>query len=581
MQFSGDGRWLLTNGNEDPTVHLWNLASSQAPEPREVHVVEPHVQDALISNDGRFVAATGWDGDTSTAVNVWELDDWGPREPYDPPLRAHDLPVTTIQFSSASQWLMSHGFREATTRLWDLTARQWRVQPLAMRASHRLAFSPAGDWFALGGRSTGRSTITLWNARSTPPSIRGRIPLDLEGPLGSLQFCGGTRLVAAGTWNDALSAWDIADQNVIPARKIIEGGIGHIERVICSDDGGRVAMSGSAGDGNQVRVVQLADQHDTSHTFIGGRGKLRIMELVGSGDRLVTAGAADVALTVWALSGTMRPKRVERLSGLRGGFAIAAASPDGRWIAASSAKSPRVSVWKLGEPRTARRLTVGRHMQWADVAFSADSRRLALRALDHVELWRVVGDRWIAVDLPVKLARPSDVRFSPKGSWLAVAARSGGERDFLLLDPRDPRTSAVVHLGDGGDLRTLAFSPDERWLAAIPAGSDDVTLWDLHTENPARFPIRLHMPGVQDAVFSRDARWLGISGDRGTEVWSLDLEALTAAACRSVARPLSFAERVQIFGGADGLGPGAGDPCADQPAPRLRVPDTPVARERP
>jgi WD40 repeat protein len=185
----------------------------------------------------------------------------------------------------------------------------------------------------------------------------------------------------------------------------------------------------------------------------------------------------------------------------------AAFSPDGRWLATSSA-SGAVVLRSLPDLKVARRL---QHSGGAAaVAFAPDGRRLATSGYDGlVRLWDLRTGR---LERILKGAEGTvwTLHFAPDGRRLAAA---GEDRLVRIWDPIDGRLLKRL-AGHERNVWEVRFSPDGRRLAS---GSFDATvrLWDPATGAPlAR--LADHDEAVVGLAWSPDGRWLATGGDDST-----------------------------------------------------------------
>jgi WD40 repeat protein/tRNA A-37 threonylcarbamoyl transferase component Bud32 len=114
-------------------------------------------------------------------------------------------------------------------------------------------------------------------------------------------------------------------------------------------------------------------------------------------------------------------------------------------------------------------------------------------------------------------------KFSPDGRLIAVGLK---KRGVALWDARVLRPVGAPLLGTGGEVKSLAFSPDGRTLAAVTAPEHFLTLWDvgsrsrLHEPRPAGGGTLL--PGVS---FSPDGATLATATESGVLLWDVATEA--------------------------------------------------------
>jgi WD40 repeat protein len=107
-------------------------------------------------------------------------------------------------------------------------------------------------------------------------------------------------------------------------------------------------------------------------------------------------------------------------------------------------------------------------------------------------------------------------RLSPDGRLLAVGLK---EQGIALWDARKLTPVGAPLLDTGGEVKTLAFSPNGRTLAAVTETM--LTLWDVSSRSRLHEPLYAGSPAIVLAVgFSPDGETLATaSSDLGLQFW--------------------------------------------------------------
>jgi WD40 repeat protein len=277
-----------------------------------------------------------------------------------------------------------------------------------------------------------------------------------------------------------------------------------VDAITFSPDGKLMAGAGMTGDillwdaatGREVRRLE------------GRRCLVRGLAFAPKGDRLLCGD--DAAARVWDVA---TGKALHTLD-VEGGVSAVAFSPDGRLVAAGSAKGAAL-VWEADTGKPVHQLS-GEGNYVHALAFSPDGRALLSAVLNGpVAVWDVTtGKPLPPLLLPGKEHRLNSLAFSPDRKLLATGSGSGQIR-LWEWPARKERWHVTAH---PDTVQTLSFSPDGRALASGSAESA-IRLWDVATGKPL-CPTAGHQERVTAVAYSPDGGTI-LTGawDRTVRLW--------------------------------------------------------------
>ena len=456
----------------------------------------PLVDRVCFSRDGRLIALH-----TGVAVTLWET-------------ASRRLILTIpgihrlVDFSPDGKWLVGTDP--------EFGLQRWAVATGTMDASHPaglnrpLATSGSEEVVCFTEKSAAEpSLLRTWNFAQRAETRRLPLPLDHEswdffcatvsadGRRCALALIGGRAHQAE--WKllvGALDTGEILREEITPHR---------ISALAFSADGTYLACA--FGDTMDVRVRDFTQGTWVGRQTFGGR-QSEALSFSPDGSRLAIAGRDSVVRLVDVKSGDLN----NVFEGLDGSVTDLAWSADGTSLAAAS-NSGQVRIWQ--QPTKLRRrertgFSTSVESNWR-VCFSDDARQLAITGNGQTV---VILDSFSLEQVGELKNAGQPLAFTDQSHALMALTPAGTIQRQGLASP-----SIVEEIPPdrfAKEIKTVALSPDERWLILGSAGGR-VQIWD----RPARKLIAEQI--VPDCDF---IRWAAFAGNRMITHYELFLREL-------------------------------------------------------
>ncbi|MGQ0763051.1 MAG: caspase family protein [Acidobacteriota bacterium] len=558
VAFSADGRWVASGG-KDNRLKIWDAKTGL--ELRTLTSEPEWIESITFHPQGRWLAAGGRNG----VIRVWEVGTW--RETHT--LRGHRK---VLSFSPDGRFLalmQAESIKLCESGTWT----EKRVLAGLPDASV-LAFSTDSKLIALANYSK----IKILEVAS------GNEVRVLSYGGNAVAFSPNGRLLAVGNSAFAKYAVDIWDLQSGQKLHTLEGHSWAVWGVDFSRDG-RLLVSGG---GKTIKIWDVSTAREL-HTIQGHDDFIEAIAI--SPDSTMFASAArDSAVKLWDIA---TGRQIHSMSGRAASVSALAFSSNGRWIATGSGRKfeagdTAVRVWEVGSGQVLHRLIPPGVYGVQTIEFNAGNGQVASDGdQETVKVWDAASGKELHTLGGKFRGNIFGLAYSPDGRLLASAgeysgvavydAVSGSEvqrwkhRAKSLAFSPDNRWIALgllqqiklVEVATGAELRTLAphsslvealaVSPDGRLLASQSFG-DKVKLWDVNNGRE----VMVLEEGANALAFSPDGRLLATARKLSAEAKLWDVKSgrmtLTLSGHTDEVRDVAFSPdgRLLMSGSMDG-----------------------------
>lgn len=325
-----------------------------------------------------------------------------------------------------------------------------------------VAFSPDGQRMASGGRD---GTVQLWNVWT-------------GNPMGEL-------LQGHETWmpNDWVTTFAFSPDG----KYIVSGGLDWTIRRWDAQTGQPI--------GNPIQ------ENEEVNTVA-----------VSPDSKWIASSTPYAVINLWDIETGELIRELEGHGGSGTGVTSVAFSPDGKYIA-SGGDDQTVRLW---DARTGELIVepLQYESMVTSVAFSSDSRRIAISEDIRVWVWDVELEEHITEPLQGHQDSVLSVAFSPDGQQIVTGSRDDTVR---LWDVEEGQPIGQPFLGHEADVNSVAFSLNGQ---RIVSGSDDWTirLWDAKYGQPIGKLLQDHGNSIS-LVLNSNGQWITGSWDGTVRFW--------------------------------------------------------------
>lgn len=294
----------------------------------------------------------------------------------------------------------------------------------------------------------------------------------------------------------------------------LHGHVGTVHALAFSADGQTLV---SGGRDHSVRIWDVGSGCERQR-LDGHGGPVLSLALHPNGRALATGGA-DCALKIWNLASGALAESYPRQMAAVTGVAWLPGKPGSLMMACGERLKPdrggELCLWNFASQPRVQNIRLDSQGFWSlavagnqpTVAWGGGARNISAWNISHQ---KPKSFRQSAGSLGVAL--------SPDGSLLASAQ----DRFVKLWDVNKGQERETLE-GHKGMIRTMAFSPDGRWLAT---GSQDQTVrfWAIHaTGSQAGLDYSWPLGGVHALALSPDGMLAAAAGETGVIcIWDLD-----------------------------------------------------------
>ena len=526
VSFSPDHHWLAS-GSNDNTIRLWDI-TGQALNSVVLNGQNSPARFIVFSPDNRELATVSYDN----TIRIWDLT-----HPTSDPisLAGNTGTIHSLVFSPDKAHLTGASDNGTVWR-WDLTNPS--SNPVSLSENTGLVslptFSPTGRWLAsiypeaLGDGNSTRSSLyirDITNPESEPITLSG-----FTNTISSLAFSLDESLLAAASDNGTVLLWDVANPTSNPIQ--LTGNTNTVNSLTFSPDG-RWLASGVADGTVLIWKLKLQNPSFNPIKLSGTAGPVYSLAFSEDGHWLAS-GNDDTTVRIWDTTTLFGIETLVSIYDVEDSLLTSNAdpikklsfSPDGIWLT-SVDSSNKAQIWNFqsGIPAVA-----AVNLDKPVYSFMYDPQSSVLYAGGDQQ------DTLYSWSLGKEYPESNDIKIPGHKGVVNTLAYSSCQSGGCWASANNDSTvtywtgseSITLHGKANEEIKSLAISPDNRWLAD-GSNNGTVSVWNLRVEQgnykdlASRSPYFLYQKGeVNDLTFSRDSQWLaGASQDGTTSIWDL------------------------------------------------------------
>ncbi len=189
-------------------------------------------------------------------------------------------------------------------------------------------------------------------------------------------------------------------------------------------------------------------------------------------------------------------------------------SPDGKTMVSSSAES--ISFWEASSRKPLRQVTSRGNGRISSVAFGKDNKIIAAgHREDSIVVWNLDTDELLTKPLIGHDGSINGIALSPNG---VMVASVGDDRNAILWDTSSYGVANVFLTNTKTE--TIAVSPDQKLLATGADGT--LNVWSIPEKKLFMSSLKGHTQSQRSIAFSPDSKWLASpANESGVLLWDL------------------------------------------------------------